>query len=261
MAGFEYKNRTLLYKNKIKHRFEIEIGDAAYEVFAMCQEFFKITLGVTSEMDAEKDRKHLEEAGVRKIQSVKWSEVKRNAHTRNMLISNYVKRLTEEHSLNEIQECSLKTLLRTGFLLKQFDEKKDIELEIDRSVLRISSITGLEYSAEEKQFVINEVTHPLKPPKKNSGRSACDKKKKICNLAWTKFLEDVRKSREKISFSAMIKNSPAVISSMTHYSASVDAEKYEANIAVEDYDSDYIPEPDCDGGDGGDFDGGGDYDD
>jgi len=246
LTGFTFRDGVITQKTKKNNPLDIDIkGIEAYEVLALCQEFFKITLGYSSDLDAKNDQERIKRANEQKsTQSTKWEEVRKNNYVRYNLLSKYVSRTIEEMELGEKESCDLKTVIQVGFLLKRFDDKTDIDLEIIDNKLRIKIIHGIKYDLE-KGFYIDDETHPLKQKKRATRTTTTAKKKeeepkKVCTYTWIKYLTELKKSRDRTTFTSSIMSSPAFLSTISKFSASIDPEHYEGNIEDLELDDDEV---------------------
>lgn len=200
--GFMYKDGKLTSRGKSKVR-TIEISEDPIETLTMCIEFFKITGGLISESDQQRNKleyENIKENGKEVLSNdIKYRKIKRDEY-----IKSYLENLGKEYNLNKDEMNDLYCLVEIGFFLNRF-EYKDINLGEEKDC--IYGIDGLVYDNNVKRFVISEkntIKFTPRPTKKKVVKEGA------IDLKWRKFLEDLEKKKRKTNFQSMLLTSPNV---------------------------------------------------
>ena len=157
--GFFYTAGMMTHR-KGKKVTRKEIPSDPYEAYETCTAFFKDSAGILSPKDKVQLQKEEEEKVAKSMYVIRtWKDVKSDK-LKNLLINNYVNYLCDKHNYDNEQKKYLKTTIRTGILLKYFNEKNIIIHDG-----RIKNIEGLIYDEDKAMYIIDPYYFKIKPKK------------------------------------------------------------------------------------------------
>lgn len=148
--NFIYKNGLLTHKkgNKIQR---LEVPNSPIEAFNLSIEFFRNVGGLVSANDRARLQKIEEEKLLEmfNFSNTKWKDIKVEK-VKEILISEFISDLCENHNFNEEEKKDLITTIKKGFMLEYFN-KDNVIMEEGK----IIEINGLIYNPEEKIYQID----------------------------------------------------------------------------------------------------------
>ena len=167
--GVQFKNNILSFKNKNKiYTQELNMTD-----YKKCEEEFikymQENLSLLSTEDISKKKELIEENININPNLVydSWNKIKKQFH-KNMLIKEFVHKLTIEEKLNKQQSTHLSRIIKLGILCDYFN-KSTIFMEDEK----ISEIKGL-YKNDDGYFYINKEDIKIKSIKNRNKKSSIE---------------------------------------------------------------------------------------
>ena len=228
--GFMYKNENLTYKigNKIK---SVKVPMVPHEAYVICTEFFKVTIGLESSRDRQKNTEKAEaEEEERVVVNISsWKDLNSRKSHKEILLRQFVADITKSYNLKQKDEDELRTLINVGMLFGQINPLKDIILEPCENFCIITEINGLNYLGGGK-FEIDPEEHPMNlaeyDKKSRKKEAPPNEMKKLTNVIWLKNLSDIYSTKKKtLTFDESIMSSPAMLSLMNQYSEVISVDK------------------------------------
>ena len=201
--GFFFKNGQLTHRrgNKTKR---VLVTDSPTEALSICISFFKTAAGLMSDIDRHRIQKEEEQRLLVNMsqQVIEWKNIKVE-RIKEILISEYVKDITELMKMNQDQRNQLLTMVRTGFMLKYFTSKHIIMKDG-----KITKIEGLSYDEENKKYFIDTKVVSKKSVKKPHGLGIERSNPKYIPYSklWEKYLLNLEKRNDDNSNFNVIDN-------------------------------------------------------
>ena len=188
--GFMIRNGTLTNKkgNKI---ISLEIPDNPKMALDACVSFFQ-RAGILSTKDQERINKRVEDYKKtdKTLQQMRWDEI-RQKRVKELLLSNYIRKLCKKHRLRNSEVERLKETIHVAFLL---DKLGNDNIIFENG--KISNITGIEFNQETREFIIaKREPKRIKNSTQTKDTQTCEHKDDSLNLLefWGKYLDLIRK--------------------------------------------------------------------
>jgi hypothetical protein len=191
--GFFFKNGQLTHRrgNKTKR---VLVTDSPIEALSICISFFKTTAGLMSDTDRHRIQKEEEQRLLENMsnENLEWKNIKIE-RIKEILISEFVKDITDRTNMNIEQRDQLLTTVRVGFMLKYFASKHIIMHDG-----KITKIEGLLYDEENKKYYIDSAAISKKASKKPTGLGIERKIPKYIPYSklWEKYLLNLEKRND-----------------------------------------------------------------